>query len=102
MALLAKILMKAAKQREESAQLYKEQGRYDLASKELSELEIIKRYLPAQMSEKEVEEKVREIVAQTGATSMADMGKVMGQAMKVLAGSTDGKTISAVVKKLLS
>ena len=97
-----KILLKAAKQREESAQLYKEQGRDDLANKELAELEIIQRYLPEQLSEEEVELKVKGIVDQTGASSMADMGKVMGLAMKELAGSTDGKTISAIVRKLLS
>ena len=97
-----KILLKAAKQREESAQLYKEQGRDDLADKELAELDIIKRYLPEQLSEEEVEEKVKAMISQTGASSMADMGKVMGLAMKELAGSTDGKTISTLVRKLLS
>ena len=97
-----KILLKAAKQREESSQLYKEQGREDLAAKELAELEIIQRYLPDQLSEEEVEQKVKDIVDKTGASSMADMGKVMGLAMKELAGSTDGKTISTIVRKLLS
>jgi hypothetical protein len=97
-----KILMKAAKQREESATLYKDQNRNDLAAKELEELEIIKRYLPEQLSEEAIEAKVQEIIDQVGATSMADMGKVMAAAMKALGGAADGKAISTAVKKQLS
>jgi len=96
-----KILMKAAKQREESAALYKEQKREDLASKEIEELNIIKKYLPEQLSQDEIDSKVEEIIQEVGASSMADMGKVMGKAMKVLGGAADGKAISASVKKQL-
>lgn len=96
-----KILMKAAKQREESAALYKEQKREDLASKEIEELNIIKKYLPEQLSQDEIDSKVEEIIQEVGASSMADMGKVMGKAMKVLGGAADGKAISASVKKRL-
>jgi uncharacterized protein YqeY len=97
-----KILQKAAKQRTDSLTLYKEQKRDDLAEIEAGELEVIKRYLPEQLSEEDLAKKIGEIIEKVGATSMQDMGKVMGIASKELAGKSDGKTISQVVKKLLS
>ncbi|MDH5396969.1 MAG: GatB/YqeY domain-containing protein [Cyclobacteriaceae bacterium] len=96
-----KLLSKMAKQRKDSAEIYTTQNRADLAEKELQELEVINRYLPKQLSTEDVEAEVRSIIADTGAESMKDMGKVMGIASKKLAGMTDGKTISAIVKKLL-
>lgn len=97
-----KILVKAAKQRKESADVYTSNSRDDLAAKELMELEVINRYLPKQMSEEDVKTEIEKIVAQVGASSMKDMGKVMGMANKALAGKTDGKLISTIVKSLLS
>ncbi|MEO0404004.1 MAG: GatB/YqeY domain-containing protein [Bacteroidota bacterium] len=97
-----KILNKLFKQRAEAAAIYTEQGREDLAAEELSQAEVIKAYLPEQLSEAEIEAKVKEIIASTGASSMADMGKVMGQASKAMAGVADGKVISGFVRKLLS
>lgn len=97
-----KLLTKAAKQRRESAQIFQEQKRDDLADKELAELEVIERYLPKQLSEEELKEKLSAIVQQVGASSPADMGKVMGVATKQLAGQADGKAISAMVKQLLN
>jgi len=97
-----KILQKAAKQRTDSIAIYREQNRDDLADIEQAELKVIKRYLPEQMSEEALEAKVGEIIKKVGASSMQDMGKVMGLATKELAGKADGKTISQVVKKLLS
>ena len=97
-----KILQKAAKQRTDSISLYREQKRDDLADGEQAELDVIKRYLPEQMSEEALEVKIKDIVGKTGASSMQDMGKVMGLATKELAGKADGKTISQVVRKLLS
>ena len=97
-----KILQKAAKQRVDSIDLYREQKRDDLADTEQAELDVIKRYLPEKLSEEELETKVNEIIKKVGATSMKDMGKVMGIATKQLAGKADGKTISKVVKALLS
>ena len=97
-----KILQKAAKQRTDSMVLYREQKRDDLADTEEAELEVIKRYLPEQMSGEELEAKIAAIIAKVGASTMQDMGKVMGMASKELAGKADGKTISQVVKKLLS
>ena len=97
-----KILQKAAKQRTDSLTLYREQKRDDLADIEQAELDVIKKYLPEQMSEEELEAKVSEIIGRIGASSMQDMGKVMGMSSKELAGKADGKTISGVVKKLLS
>ena len=97
-----KILTKAAKQRKESAELYQEKGRDDLAAKEQAELAVINRYLPKQLSEDEIEAMVKGIIDQTGASGSQDMGKVMGVATKQMAGQADGKTISAVVRKLLS
>ncbi len=98
----AKILQKAVKQRLDSVAIYKEQGREDLAATETAEIEVIKRYLPEQMSEEALEKAISEIISQTGAESMKDMGKVMGIASKTLAGKSDGKAISGMVKKLLS
>lgn len=97
-----KLLQKAAKQRNDSLEVYKQQGREDLAAKEELELNIIKRYLPAQLSDADLEKVIREIIAQTGASSIKDMGKVMGLATKQLAGKADGKTISEKVKSLLT
>ncbi len=97
-----KILQKAAKQRTDSIALYSQQNRADLVETEQSELDVIKRYLPEQLSEEELAEKVGDIISKIGANSMKDMGKVMGMASKELAGKADGKTISQVVKQLLS
>ena len=97
-----KILQKAAKQRTDSIVLYREQKRDDLADPEQAELDVIKRYLPAQLSEKELEVKIGEIIEKVGASSMKDMGKVMGLASREFAGKADGRTISQIVKKLLS
>ena len=97
-----KILQKATKQRIDSITIYREQKRDDLADAEQVELDVIKRYLPEQISEEVLEVKIKEIIKTTGAVSMQDMGKVMGLATKALAGKADGKTISQVVKKLLS
>jgi uncharacterized protein YqeY len=96
-----KILQKAAKQRRDSMALYKEQGRDDLASAEEDELKVIHEYLPKQMSEAELEAAVNKIITDLGASSMKDMGKVMGIATKTLAGKADGKAISEKVKALL-
>lgn len=97
-----KLLMKAAKQRKESAEIFQQQGRNDLAEKELFQLEVINRYLPKQLSEQELEEELKKIVSEMGATGPQDMGKVMGVATKKLAGQADGKLISEQVKKLLT
>lgn len=97
-----KILQKLAKQGHDSADLYNSQNRPDLAEAELAQVEVIESYLPKQMSEEEIEAVVKEIIAQTGAQSMKEMGKVMGVASKQLAGKADGKKISEVVKKLLA
>ena len=97
-----KILQKAAKQRTESAAIYLQQKRTDLAEIEQAELKVIQRYLPEQMSVEEIEAKVATIITNVGASSMKDMGKVMGISSKELAGKADGKTISQIVKKLLS
>lgn len=96
-----KIVQKLVKQRRDSAVIYEEQGRKDLADPELAQAEVLERFLPAQMSEEEVKSAVQAIIAQTGASSMKDMGRVMGIASKELAGKADGKMISGVVKSLL-
>jgi len=96
-----KILNKLYKQRMDAAQIYKEQGREDLAADEISQADVIKAYLPAQMSEADIKSEVEAIIAQTGASSMADMGKVMGIASGKMAGKADGKVISGIVKQLL-
>jgi len=97
-----KLLMKAAKQRRESAEIFKKENREDLYNKELFELEIISRYLPKQLSKDEITNALKEIVQQVGAKGPQDMGKVMGQATKTLAGKAEGKVISEIVKQLLS
>jgi hypothetical protein len=97
-----KILQKLVKQRLDSAQIYKEQGREDMAQEELFQAEVIKQYLPEQLSEDEIRKIVGDIIAETGATSVKDMGKVMGVATKQMQGKADGKLISSVVKELLS
>ena len=96
------LLMKAVKQRRDSADLYKEQGRDDLYQKEIVELEVIQKYLPKQLSEVELQEELQKIIIEVGATNIKEMGQVMGYASKALAGKADGKLISAVVRKLLS
>lgn len=97
-----KILQKMVKQRKESAQIYTEQNRPELAETELAEAEVIEKYLPAQMSKEELEAVVAEIISQVGAIGPQDMGKVMGVATKQLAGKTEGKLISEMVKSLLT
>jgi len=97
-----KILQKLVKQRKESAELYKEKGRDELAEEENFQASVIEKFLPSQLSHEEIEEKVREIIAKTGAESMKDMGRVMGAATRELAGKADNKIIAATVKKLLS
>ena len=97
-----KMLQKMAKQRRDSLEIFTQQNRADLASKEEEELAIISRFLPQQMGAEELRTAVQEIIAQTGASSPADMGKVMGVASKSLAGKADGKAISETVKALLA
>lgn len=97
-----KILQKLVKQRKDTAQIYQEQNRKDLAEKELSEASIIEKYLPEQLSDQELTSQVKSIIEQLGAKSMADMGKVMGMASKQLAGKADGKAIADKVKTLLN
>lgn len=96
------LLTRAAKQRRESLEIYKTQGRDDLARIEEDELKVIERYLPEQMSEQALNTEIKKIIDQTGAKGMADMGKVMGVATKTLAGKAEGKTIAEAVKKLLT
>jgi uncharacterized protein YqeY len=96
-----KLLQKLVKQRKDSAAIYKEQGREDLAEPELAQVEVISQFLPVQMSEEDVKNAVAEIIKSVGATSMKDMGNVMAEASKQLAGKTDGKSISTAVKQLL-
>jgi uncharacterized protein YqeY len=97
-----KLLTKAAKQRRESADIYKTQGRPDLLEKEEAELAVIEQFLPKQLTEDEVKAKLQEIITRVGAASPSDMGKVMGVATKELAGQADGKVVSALVKGLLA
>ena len=97
-----KLLQKLVKQRKDSATLYAQQGRNDLAEPELAQMAVIEKFLPAQLSEAEVETALRGIINQVGATTPKDMGKVMGVATKQLAGKADGKLISEIVKRLLS
>ena len=96
-----KLLQKLVKQRKDSAALYTQQGRNDLAEPELAQMAVIEKFLPAQLSEAEVETALRGIINQVGATTPKDMGKVMGVATKQLAGKADGKLISEIVKRLL-
>jgi uncharacterized protein YqeY len=97
-----KFLQKMVKQRRDSLEVFEKQGREDLAVKEREELEVIQKFLPKQLTEEEITVAVKNIIASTGATSAADMGKVMGAATKELAGKADGKIISGIVKSLLS
>lgn len=97
-----KFLQKMMKQRKDSYEIFTQQGRADLATKEKEEMEVIEKFLPKQLSEEEIKAAVKTIIADTGASSAADMGKVMGVASKQLAGKADGKTISAIVKELLA
>ncbi len=96
------ILSKLVKQRNETAALYREQERPDLAEEEEAQAKVIQEFLPAALTEDEIEAKVKEIIASTGASSMADMGKVMGLASATMAGQADGKVISGFVRKILS
>jgi len=96
-----KVLQKLIKQRKESADIYKAQNREDLYKVEAEEMEVIEVYLPKQMERGEVETYLKDLIGRVGATSVKDMGKVMGAANKELAGKADGKTISEVVKQLL-
>ncbi len=97
-----KILQKLAKQGHDAADLYVSQNRQDLADAELAQVKVIESYLPQPMTEAEIDAAVKEIISQTGAGSIKEMGKVMGLASKQLAGKADGKTISDIVKKLLA
>ena len=97
-----KLLQKLVKQRKESLEIYEKQNRKDLAEKEQEEISVIEKFLPKQMGADELKEIIEKIVEDTGATSQADMGKVMGMANKQLAGKADGKAIAAVVKEILS
>ena len=97
-----KIIQKLAKQGKESADTFAKQNRQDLADAEMAQVNVMLEYLPKPLTDQEIEEKVKEIIAQTGATSMKDMGKVMGIASKQLAGQADGSRISQKVKQLLA
>ena len=97
-----KILQKLAKQGRESAEIFSQQGRADLADAEMAQVKVLEEYLPKQLSEAELESALRDIIAQLGVTSAREMGKVMGVATKQLAGKADGKAISAAVKRLLA
>jgi len=97
-----KLLQKLVKQRKDSLEIYQQQNRTDLAQKEQEEIEIIEKFLPKQLSADELRSEVAAIISEVGASSQADMGKVMGAATKKLAGKADGKTISALVKELLA
>ena len=97
-----KIIAKLAKQGKETAKTYSDAGRQDLADAELAQVEVLESYLPKQLSQEEIEAEVKRIIAEVGATSMKEMGKVMGSAGKQLAGKADGRVISEIVKKLLA
>ncbi len=97
-----KILQKLAKQGKESAATFVQQNRQDLADHELEQVAVIEEYLPKPLTEEEIEQIVKQVIAETGATSMKDMGKVMGTASKLMAGKAEGGTISQVVKRLLA
>ena len=99
---IVKLIQKLAKQRKEAAEQYVAAGRQELADNELAEAEVLGGYLPKQLSPEELEAKLREIVAEVGASAPSDMGKVMGVATKRLAGLADGKAISAVVRRILA
>ncbi|WP_373517906.1 GatB/YqeY domain-containing protein [Pricia sp.] len=97
-----KLVQKLVKQRKDSAAIFKEQGRDDLAGPELAQVAVIEQFLPAQLSEEDIEKVVVQTIDATGASGMQDMGKVMGMVSKKLAGQADGKTISTIVKRKLS
>lgn len=97
-----KILQKLIKQRKDSLEIYQQQSRADLAKKEEEEIAIIEKFLPSQLNDTELKEAISKIISETGASSPADMGKIMSIATKQLAGSADGKTISAMVKNLIA
>ncbi|MES1214627.1 MAG: GatB/YqeY domain-containing protein [Bacteroidota bacterium] len=97
-----KLLQKLVKQRKDSLEIYEQQSRTDLAQKEKEEIAIIEKFLPQQLSAEEIKTILKKIITEVGAASPADMGKVMGAATKQLAGKADGKTISVLVKELLS
>lgn len=97
-----KLLQKLIKQRKDSLEIYQQQNRADLAQKEQEEIEVIEKFLPKQLSSEELQLEIKKIIAETGATSAADMGKVMAVASKRLAGKADGKTISTAVRELLA
>ncbi len=97
-----KLIQRLIKQRKDSLEIFTQQNRTDLAQKEQEELNIIEKFMPAQLSDEELKKELAKIIADTGASSPADMGKVMGAATKQLAGKADGKAISAAVKELLS
>ncbi len=97
-----KLLQKLVKQRKDSLEIYQQQNRNDLAQKEKEEIEIIEKFLPQQLSAEELKTILKQIIAEAGAGSPSDIGKVMGVATKQLAGKADGKTISTLVKELLS
>jgi uncharacterized protein len=97
-----KLLQKMVKQRRDSLEIYQQQSRADLAQKEQEEIAVIEKFLPAQLSDEDLKRELQAIIAETGASSPADMGKVMGAATKKLAGRADGKAISAAVKELLA
>lgn len=97
-----KLLQKLVKQRKDSLEIFQQQNRTDLAQKEQEEIEVIEKFLPKQLSADEIKAELFSIISEVGASSPADMGKVMGVATKKLAGKADGKTISALVKELLS
>jgi uncharacterized protein YqeY len=98
---MTKLLQKLVKQRKESASIFREQGRVDLAEPEEAQIEIISQFLPEQLSAEEVEKVIDEVIQSMGATTMKEMGKVMGMANKQLAGKADGKIIAEIVKKRL-
>ena len=97
-----KLLQKLVKQRKDSLEIFTQQNREDLAQKEKEEIEVIEKFLPKQMSADELKTELKQIIAEVGASSPADMGKVMGAASKKFAGKADGKTISAMVKEILA
>jgi len=99
---ITKLLQKLVKQRKESASIYREQGRVDLAEPEEAQISIISQFLPEQLSPEEVEKVIDEVIQLVGATTIKDMGKVMGMANKKMAGKADGKIIAEIVKKRLS
>jgi len=97
-----KLLTKMKKQRQDSITIYRQQNRVDLAEPEEAQLAVLETYLPAQLSEADITEKIKTIIAETGAAGLKDMGKVIGLANKAMAGQADGKVISEIVKKLLA